>query len=186
MRQQLLKPISGAALAIMLTLTFAQILASAQEAKDAQDEQLQSAPESQDEQRAEDSLESSANARKLEGVWEAQVTVRLCQTGAPLTTFRGMTSFIRGGASIGTNSNPNPPTAFGRWQYLGRRRYIDVERFFRYHSDGSFAGVQRITRNITLSRDGDNFTGTISGEIFDANNNLIGTGCATEITRRVE
>jgi hypothetical protein len=76
--------------------------------------------------------------------------------------------------------------AFGRWQYLGRRRYIDVERFFRYNPDGSFAGVQRITRNITLSRDGDHFTGTISVEIFDANDNLIGTGCSTELTKRVE
>ena len=52
--------------------------------------------------------------------------------------------------------------------------------------DGSFAGVQRLTRNFTLSQDGDHFTGTIGIEIFDVNDNLIGTGCATEITKRVE
>ncbi len=114
------------------------------------------------------------------------MTARVCQTGNPIITFRGMTSFIRGGASIGTNNNPKPPTAFGRWQYLGRQRYTDTERFFRYNPDGSFAGVQRITRNIILSRDGDHFTGTISGEIFDANGNLIGNTCATETTTRVE
>jgi len=182
MRQQLLKQISGAAaLAIMLTLTFTQILVSAQESQEAQNIQ-----DTQDEQRQEDSRQSSANARKLEGVWEAQVTLRNCQTGAAVGTLRGMTTFIRGGSTVGTNANPNPPISFGRWQYLGRRRYIDVERFFRYNPDGSFAGVQRITRNITLSRDGDNFTGTISGEIFDANDNLIGTTCATEMTKRVE
>lgn len=173
MRQQLLKQISGAALVIIVTLTFTQILVSAQE-------------ESQDEQRSEDSRESSANARRLEGVWDSQVTQRVCQTGAPITTFRGMTMFIRGGSSSGTNSNLNPPTAFGGWRYLGGRRYIATSRFFRFNPDGSFAGVQRLTRNITLSREGDHLTGTVSIEIFDVNDNLIGTGCATEITRRVE
>lgn len=174
MRQQLLKQISGAALAIMLTLTFTQILVSAQG--------------SEDEQRSEDSRESSANARRLEGVWESQVTLRNCQTGdpIPIPTLRGMTIVIRGGAIIGTNANPNSPTAFGRWQYLGGQSYITVARFFRNNPDGSFAGVQRFTRNITLSREGDHLTSTNSSEIFDANDNLIGTGCATETARRVE
>ncbi len=172
MRLQLVKQISGAALAIMLTLTLTHILVSAQG--------------SEDEQRSDDSRESSANARRLEGVWEAQVTVRNCQTGAPVGSLRGMTTFIRGGSTVGTNANPNPPIAFGRWRYLGRRRYIDAGRFFRYNPDGSFAGVQRITRNITLSQDGDHFTGTVSVEIFDTNDNLIATGCATETTKRVE
>ncbi len=175
MRRKLLKPISGAALAIILASAFTQILVSAQESQDLQDEQ-----------RSAESRESAGNARKLEGVWEAQVTLRVCQTGAPVGTLRGMTTFIRGGALVGTNANPNPPISFGRWQYLGGRRYSSVERFFRYHPDGSFAGVQRITRNFTLNRDGDHFTGTINVEIFDANDNLIGNGCATEITRRVE
>ena len=175
MRRKLLKPISGAALAIILASAFTQILVSAQESQDLQDEQ-----------RSAESRESAGNDRKLEGVWEAQVTLRVCQTGAPVGTLRGMTTFIRGGALVGTNANPNPPISFGRWQYLGGRRYSSVERFFRYHPDGSFAGVQRITRNFTLNRDGDHFTGTINVEIFDANDNLIGNGCATEITRRVE
>jgi len=186
MKQKLLKKISGIVLAIMFTLTLAQNLVSAQGSEDEQGKQLQSAQESQDEQRSEKSRQSSANARKLEGVWEAQVTLRVCQTGAPVGTLRGMTTFIRGGALVGTNANPNPPISFGRWQYLGGQRYSSVERFFRYNPDGSFAGVQRITRNFTLSQDGDHFTGTISGEIFNASDNLIGTGCATEITRRVE
>ncbi|MDQ3256704.1 MAG: hypothetical protein M3R15_22905 [Acidobacteriota bacterium] len=185
MRQRLLKQISGAVLAIILVSAFTHISVSAQEA---QDERLQSAQESQDEQRSEKSRHFSANARKIEGVWESQVTVRVCQTGAPIAPFRGMTMFIRGGSLIATNNNP-PTTlgpAFGRWQHLGGRRYNAVFRFFRYNPDGSFAGVQRVTRNITLSPWGDDFTGTISIEIFDGNDNLIQTGCATETAKRVE
>lgn len=79
---------------ISFTLTVTQILVSAQESQNAQDEQLQSAQESHDEQRAEKSRNFSANARKIDGVRESQVTVRVCQTGAPIVPFRGMTMFI--------------------------------------------------------------------------------------------
>ena len=174
MKLTLPKQLFGAALTIMLTLAFTQILASAQEV--------------QGEQKAEESHHFSKQARKIEGVWEAQVTRRVCATGDPLATFRGMTTFLRDGASIGTNNLP-PTTggiAFGRWKYLGGNRYLDVERFFRYNPDGSFAGVQRITRNFTLNHEGNQFTGTVSIEVFDATDHLIQTGCATEVTKRVE
>jgi hypothetical protein len=186
MRQKHLKQISSVGLGILLILTFTQFLVTAQESQDVEGRQLQAEQESQDEQQSMESREFAKHARKLEGVWEAQVTVRNCQTGDPIGTLRGMTTFIRGGALVGTNANPNPPISFGRWQYLGGRRYSSVERFFRYNTDGSFAGVQRITRNFTLNREGGHFTGTINAEFFDANDNLIGTGCSTETTKRVE
>jgi hypothetical protein len=124
-------------------------------------------------------------AGRLVGVWEAQVTRRVCATGDAISTFRGMTNFITGGALIGTNSNPNPPTTYGRWRYLGGDRYIAVERLFRYNADGTFAGVQRITRNITLVGEG-HFTGVNTSQVFDVGGNLISTGCTTDITQRVE
>lgn len=119
-------------------------------------------------------------------MWEAQVTRRVCATGEAISTFRGMTTFIRGGALIGTNANPNPPTTYGRWQYLGAQHDLAVERFFRYSADGSFAGVQRITRNITLDLDGMLFTGVNTSQAFDVEGNLIGSGCTTDVTARVE
>jgi len=188
MRQQLLRQITGRALAIMLTLTFTQILASAQEPQDGQDEQLQSAEGSQDEQRSEESRQSSANARKIEGVWEAQVTIRDCQTGDPIITFRVMVMYIRGGSLLvpGNPANPATGLGLGRWQHLGGRHYYSTFRFFLYNPDGSFAGVQRVTRRTTLSRGGDAFTTTATSETFDANDNLIGTDCATETAKRVE
>ncbi len=189
MRQQLLRQISGTALAIMLTLTFTQILASAQESQDGQNNQLQSAEGSHDEQRSEKSHQSSANARKIEGVWDSQVTVRVCETGDPIGTLRAMNMFIRGGSLMATENSPLPATrssGFGRWQYLGGRRYSDVHRVFQFNPDGTFAGLLRVKRNTTLSRGGDEFTSTASAEIFDANDNLIATVCATETAKRVE
>lgn len=171
MKQNLLKSLAIIGLAGVMTLTLAPMLVSAQ------DEQ----------QVAESSRRLSTFASsRIEGVWEAQVTRRNCQTGEALVSFRGMTNFLSGGASVGTNNQPNPPIALGRWKYLGGRRYQDVERFFRYNPDGSFAGVQRITRNLEMNQAGNQMTGAVSIEVFDANDHLIQTGCATEITKRVE
>ena len=186
MRQTLRQHLPGAALAIVLTLTLTPALTATQEPPVAQSAQPELAQESPDTLQSEESRRFVGNARKIEGVWEAQVTRRVCETGDPIATFRGMTNFIRGGALIGTNANPNPPTTYGRWQYLGERHYIAVERFFRYNPDGSFAGLQRITRNITLSSDGNHFTGVNTSQAFDVNGNLIGVGCTTDVTRRVE
>jgi hypothetical protein len=188
MRQQLLRQISGTALAIMLTLTFTQILVSAQESQDGQDNQLQSAEGSHDEQRSEKSRQSSANARKIEGVWDAQVTLRDCQTGHTIATDRSMLMFIRGGSLMATDIFPTQHgPGLGRWRYIGGRRYDSPFRFFRFNPDGTFAGFLRATRNITLSRGGDEFTSTISSaEFFDPNDNLIGNICGTETAKRVE
>ncbi len=186
MRQQLRQQQLGAALAIVLTVAVSPTPLGAQGLQTVPGTDLGLVQQSADEPRSGESRRFKENARKIEGVWEAQVTRRVCATGDPLTTFRGMTNFIRGGALIGTNSNPNPPTTYGRWQYLGGRRYLAVERFFRLNPDGSFAGVQRITRNITLGRDGYHFTGVNTSEVFDVDGNLIATGCTTDITTRVE
>ncbi|CAN5668927.1 hypothetical protein BH24ACI4_BH24ACI4_34560 [soil metagenome] len=177
--------VSGVALAIVVTLALTPALMAAGEPRGVQSPPLELAQGSPDELTPEESRDAHDRARQLEGVWEAHVTRRACDTGDPIGTFRGMTNFIRGGSLVGTNSNPNPPTTYGRWQHLGGRRYIAVERFFRY-ADGTFAGVQRITRNILLSREGNQFTGVNTSEAFDLDGNLIRTGCTTDISYRVE
>jgi hypothetical protein len=182
--RQTFRQFSCSALATVVSLTLTQAVMGAQQPQVAEGTGF--AQESADALQSEELRRFAGNARKIEGVWEAQVTRRVCGTGDPITTFRGMTNFIQGGSVIGTNSNPNPPTTYGRWQYLGKRRFVAVERFFRYNPDASFAGVQRITRTITLSADGNHFTGVNTAEVFDVDGNLIGTGCSTDETVRVE
>ena len=175
----------GAALAILITLTLTPPLMAAWETSGVQGTPPDLAQLSADDLATQGSQDRD-KARQIEGVWESQVTRRACATGEAIGSFRGMTNFIRGGSLVGTNSNPNPPTTYGRWQHLGGRRYIAVERFFRYELDGSFAGVQRITRNILLSKEGFQFTGVNTSEAFDIDGNLIRTGCTTDVTYRVE
>jgi len=178
MKKISLKAISGVALAVIFVLTAAPILASAQEAKDKQIEQRQ-----------EESFEISASAKKeerIEGVWDSRVTIRNCQTGNPLTTFRAMDTFIRGGSLVDTNASP-PTTrgpGFGRWQYVSGGQYTATFRFFLYNADGTFAGVRRVTQTIDL--EGDDLNSMVTVEVFDTNDTLISTACATSTARRVE
>jgi hypothetical protein len=74
----------------------------------------------------------------------------------------------------------------GTWQFLGGQSYSAVFRFFRFNPDGSFAGTRRVARTIELSDDSNQFTTTATDEIFDANDVLIQTGCATETATRLE
>ena len=172
-----LKTILGMALVIIVVLAAVRVPASAQEARDT------------DKQRQNDSDEMSANAKKaerIEGVWDARATIVNCQTGNPVVTFRAMTTFLHGGSMLDTNANP-PATrgpGFGRWQYLGGSQYSSTFRFFLYNPDGTFAGVRRVTQAIDLN--GDDLTSTVNIEVFDPNDNLVTTACATSVAKRVE
>lgn len=176
MKMRTLRVVFGVALALMLALTVPQVWVSAQEnARDIDDQ--------------EESRGDSQRAKRIEGVWDVRVTHRDCQTGdpLPLPPNRVMNMFIRGGTLMETGGRPTARgPGLGTWQHLGGRSYSAVFRFFRFNTDGSFAGSRKVTRTIILSRDANEFTATASDELFDANDNLIQTGCATETATRLE
>ena len=178
MNKNSFRAISSAVLSLISVLAAVQIPASAQEPQELQMRQPQ-----------EESNEISGKAKKeelIEGVWDSRVTIRNCQTGAALTTFRAMETFVRGGSLIDTNAAPTSTRGpgFGRWQHLQGTDFSATFRFFLYNADGSFAGVRRVSRTIFL--DGDNLTSVVNIEVFDPNDALVSTACATEIAKRVE
>lgn len=127
---------------------------------------------------------------KIEGVWNSQVTIRDCQTGAVLKGFRGLGMFIRGGSLLQTNNTPNAPStsgpSFGKWEHVGGQNYSATFQFFRFNPDGSFAGTQKVTRAIRLSADGNQFTSNISFQVFGTNDFLLQSGCGTETATRLQ
>lgn len=187
MKKSLLKMFGGIMLTILALAIAAQIFwVSAQEDNSVEQEQRQT----QQDDKQEDSLAwKSRNARALEGVWNNQVTLRNCQTGAEIRTIVGMNTFARGGTTqetgVGTAPSLRSP-GHGVWSYQFGRRFFSVLQFFRFNPDGTYAGTQKVRKQIELSRFGSNFTATVAVEIFDANGNLVGTGCATETAARFE
>jgi hypothetical protein len=140
-------------------------------------------------------------ARTLEGVWDVTVSVLnpSCQPGDVNRTVRARNMFMRGGTMTEEPALTNLITrspSFGSWSLVGDHQYTAVFRFPRFNPipiinpDGSlsfmFRDTQKVSRTIELNQAGTRFAASALVEHFDANNNLIDTGCATEIATRLE
>jgi len=159
MKRISLKAISGVALAIFLVLAAAQIPVSGQ-----------------------------GKARRIEGTWRAQVRVLNCQTGAEIVTLSGLNTFLPGGSMISTVAI-NPAllsTGHGVWEHAGGRSFTNTVISLRFNPDGTYAGTEKVTRNIELDSSGDEFTSINSSEIADPAGNVIRTGCSTVTAHRLE
>lgn len=124
-------------------------------------------------------------ADPIEGVWEAVVTQRDCSTNAALATFRGAQVFHRGGSITDTNAAPTMTRGpgFGVWSRSSEGYSVKL-RFYRYSADGSPAGSQVVTRNITLAADGNSYTSVNRFTQLDLAGNTIGQGCAADAATR--
>ncbi len=100
---------------------------------------------------------------------------------------RAVDTFTSGGALIetGVHATPQPHSpGQGTWRHICGRNYSAVLRFFRFNPDGSVAETRKVTRHLELSKDGNEFTGTASIEVFDADDRLVTAHCATETAKR--
>ena len=126
------------------------------------------------------------DAQTLEGTWHVTVTIRNCQTGAPIRTVLALNTFVPGGSMFETANGFLRSPSHGTWQKIAGHDYTATFMFFTFNPDGSWLGSNKITRTITLSGDHQTFTAIASVGIFDASGKLIATGCATEEAQRFE
>ena len=126
------------------------------------------------------------NGRSIQGTWRTIVTPVNCQTGVPVApAFQGLLSFHKGGTLSGTSTVA--PSVFGVWQSeRGWQNYSFAFTNFRYNTSGVFIGTQTVRQTARLGAGSDGFTTTGTVEIFDANGNLIGTGCGNSTGTRFE
>ena len=82
--------------------------------------------------------------------------------------------------SIGTRGS-----SIGYWTHDQAQAYTANYFFFRYNPDGSFASIAKAANNITLSADGSEFSVTATIQDYDANGNLLSTGCVTQTAKRI-
>ena len=125
----------------------------------------------------------------LEGTWRVQVTVRDCQTGVALRTFPALFTFAKGGTLTATTAGQSPALFtpnLGVWEHTRGNTYSAVSEAFVFSPVGVWIQTHRLTRAIELDRDADEFTDTVTLEIFDTNRNVIATGCGTSAARRFE
>ena len=171
MKSRLVKSIYGVALASVLTLVGAAFLTPTLGVK------------------AGSQGKSEGQARKLEGTWRVQVTIRVCQTGAEIRTFPSLVTFAQGGTMTETTSAASPALrgpGHGVWQHTVGHSYSALFEAFTFNPAGVWTGTQKVTQTIEIGDDPDEFNANASNEIFDANGVLLATGCSTAVGRRLE
>jgi hypothetical protein len=127
-------------------------------------------------------------SRAIEGTWDVVVTIRNCETGAPVATFKAMDMFIQGGSVVDTNAAP-PSTrgpGFGSWEFVGDHEFRSTVRFYMYNPDGSFAGVRRLAQTYSVSVDNNSWESTVGITVFNPAGTMIATACGTAIASRAE
>jgi hypothetical protein len=134
-----------------------------------------------------DTATAQQAADPAEGVWEAVITARDCITNAPVGTFRGAQVYHHGGTLSDTNGQPTATRGpgFGTWTRNGSA-YTAKFRLYTYDpSTGALSGTLRVTRNFTLSADGNTMTSTNTNSAEDLTGALLRKGCGTDVSTRV-
>jgi hypothetical protein len=132
--------------------------------------------------------QSVPDGRTLEGTWRVEITLRDCLTGEPVQNpFPALASFARGGTVTTADGGLSPAvrsTGLGVWWRVSGGAFAAVTEAFLFNG-GVRTGTQRITQGIRVTRDGDEFNANVTSEIQDVNGNVVATGCATSIGRRL-
>jgi hypothetical protein len=76
--------------------------------------------------------------------------------------------------------------ALGFWQHTGGHTSRAVSEAFLFNPAGAWIGTQRLTQAIEIGDDPDEFNANAAIEILDPGGNLVSTGCATALGRRME
>ena len=136
-----------------------------------------------------ESKNESRGGGRFEGTWDVQVTVRNCQTGAAITTFPAMGTFMSGGTALvseaGIPSALKTP-AHGVWSHIMGNTYRFKTKAFNFNASGNFTGWTIINNEANLNRSADEFTSAGVAEVYAANGNLLFTGCSTLAATRFE
>jgi hypothetical protein len=138
-------------------------------------------------QESERQEKSESRARKIEGTWRVQVTLRNCQSGDALRTFPALLTFAQGETLTGTTTAFSPALRspdHGIWGPTGRHTFSAVTEAFIFNPVGTWVTTQRITQAIEIGSDPNEFNSNATIEFFDTSGNLTSTGCATAVAHR--
>ena len=140
--------------------------------------------------------EDKAPQKDIVGTWRMTVTPYICATGAELPSFKALLSFAEGGVLTGTTTNPGFQPGqrspdHGVWTAEGKNIYKFVSEAFIYFTTepnppapGFQQGVQRLTQTVEVQENQLTTIGTT--EFFDAQGNLVLSGCAKAVGERME
>ena len=137
-----------------------------------------------------DQQSRGVGAGRIVGTWTLQITLANCQTGEEIsgTTFPGLNTFLTRGSML-SDPAANPArlrTGHGVWAHAGGRRFTNTVVLFRFNPDGTYAGTQTVRRNITLSRNSDEFVALDTSTSADPAGTVVDVRCGIGRGQRLQ
>jgi len=126
---------------------------------------------------------------RLDGTWDVVLTARNCQTGTAITSFPEVATFMSGGTMIDSTSGlaqSLKTPGQGIWSHVSGNTYRFSFKSLNFNAAGSFTGSTRVTHELTLNSEANEYTSAGTADIFDANGVLIATRCSTTTATRFE
>lgn len=127
----------------------------------------------------------------LSGTWQVQVTLRNCQSGAPIgAPFYSLLTFADGGTMTENTANPLFYPAIrgpgqGVWSRNRHGKQYSASTIAFITMNGSLVKTQKITQTIDMGPGQNDFTTPhATVEFFDPVGNLLTSGCATALGKR--
>lgn len=125
---------------------------------------------------------------RLTGTWNTVVTIRVCATGAPITSFQSVGSFNKGGTFSGITSGM-PPTARtserGVWAHVSANAYRFRFKAYLYNSAAEAIGYQIVTHDLELDDDDLNWASSGTSVTYNMAGVETAAGCSTAIGSRM-
>ena len=132
--------------------------------------------------------ENSGGGR-LEGTWDAVVTLRNCANGNPIVVFSSIASFMQGGTTVGSTAGiPQSlrTPEHGVWRHVKGDTYLFKFKSFSFSPAGVPTGWSIITTEIVLDPGGDSYVGTGTAQFFAPDGTQTGAGCNSSVGTRFE
>jgi hypothetical protein len=136
-----------------------------------------------------DAQTQGQGGQRIVGTWDVHVSVRSCQTGAEIRTFESLEQFNTGGTmqDVASGFAPGRQTpGIGVWTHLGGNTYQFTFKSFGFDVNGNFSGWTIVRHEVKLNSKANGFTSEGTAEFYDANGNLLFTGCSSNTASRFE
>jgi hypothetical protein len=137
--------------------------------------------------------QNSMGGGRLAGVWDATVTLRNCETGAPIRTFASIANFDKDGTSLGSTSGVPQSLRtpeHGVWAHISGNTYRFKFKSFNFapaditNPIGVAVSYGIVTHDIELDESGDTYTSAGIARFYLLNGTQVGQGCSDAVGTR--
>lgn len=130
--------------------------------------------------------QTNARHSRIVGLWDVQVTVANCATGATVASFPALHKYELGGTGqVVPGTNPAGLSAHMMiWNHVGDNDYQMAIKMYRFDPSGNRIGWSLLNNEISIDEDAEEYFGSGIAQTFNEAGELIGGGCPSFVGTR--